>query len=121
MYNAMYHFIDMFLLTPAAILTLVTGLIYSVFTKWGFFKHGWLIYKWVVTLLITVTGTLYLGPMVTKLLEIADSKRIGALQDGYYLYGETVGLYAAIINSILLIIAVIFSVYKPWKNIRKTA
>lgn len=119
MYNVMYHFIDMFLLTPAAIITLTTGLIYSIFTKWGFFKHGWIIYKWVVTVLIIIIGTFYLGPMVTKLLEIADIKRIDALQDQYYLHGETIGLYAAIINSLLLIIAVIFSVYKPWKNIRK--
>ncbi len=121
MYNVMYHFIDMFLLTPAAILTLVTGLIYSIFTKWGFFKHGWLVYKWLATLFIIITGTFYLGPMVTKLLGIVDIKRLDALQDQYYLQGETIGLYAAIINSLLLIIAVVVSVYKPWKNIRKTA
>ena len=119
MYNVIYHFIDMFLLTPAAILTLITGLIYSIFTKWGFFKQGWLIYKWVVTLIIIITGTFYLGPMVTKLLEIADAKRIMALQDQYYLQGETIGIYAAIINAFLLITAIAFSAYKPWKNINK--
>jgi uncharacterized membrane protein len=43
MYNNIYHFIDMFILTPAAILTLITGIIYSVFTKWGFFRRGWII------------------------------------------------------------------------------
>jgi hypothetical protein len=57
--------------------------------------------------------------MVTKLLEISDVKRIAALQDQYYMQGEVIGLYAAIINSSLLIIAVFLSVYKPWKNIRK--
>lgn len=119
MYNIVYYFIDMFLLTPAAIVTLLTGLIYSVFTKWGFFRHGWIIYKWIITLLIIITGTFYLGPMVTIMLEIADIKRIAALQDQYYIQGEVVGLCAAIINSLLLIIAVFFSVYKPWKNIRK--
>ncbi len=119
MYNLAYHFIDMFILTPAAILTLLTGLTYSLFTKWGFFRHGWIVYKWIVTLLIIITGTFYLGPMVTKLLEISDVKRIAALQDQYYMQGEIVGLYAAIINSSLLIIAVFFSVYKPWKNIKK--
>lgn len=46
MYNSIYHFIDMYILTPAAIATLVTGTVYSLFTKWGFFKHGWLVYKW---------------------------------------------------------------------------
>ncbi|MDF7800801.1 hypothetical protein P4C99_15105 [Pontiellaceae bacterium B1224] len=118
MYNVAYHFIDMFLLTPAAILTLITGLIYSLFTKWGFFKHGWLICKWIITTLIILTGTFYLGPMVTNLLEIADLKRIGALQDPYYLNGTSIGLYAAIINTVLLTIAVVVSVYKPWKNIK---
>ena len=119
MYNLAYHFIDMYILTPAAIFTLLTGLIYSIFTKWGFFRHGWIIYKWIVTLVIIITGTFYLGPMVTKLLEISDVKRIVALQDQYYMQGEIIGLYAAIINSALLIIAMFFSVYKPWKNIRK--
>jgi uncharacterized membrane protein len=119
MYNLAYHFIDMFILTPAAVLTLCTGLVYSLLTKWGFFQHGWLVYKWIVTVLIIITGTFYLGPMVTKLLKISDIERIAALQNQYYLKGEFTGFCAAIINSSLLIIAVFFSIYKPWKNIKK--
>ncbi len=119
MYNLSYYFIDMFVLTPAAVLTLITGLIYSLFTNWGFFRHGWLIYKWAVTLLIILTGTFYLGPLVTKSLGIATVKRLASLQDPNYIYAEIVGLYAAIINSALLIIAVCVSVYKPFKNIDK--
>ena len=119
MYNVIYHFIDMFVLTPAAVATLLTGLIYSIFTKWGFIKHGWIVYKWIVTLLLVIVGTFYLGPMVTKLLGIADVKRFAALQDQYYRHGGYIGIWAGIINSSLLIIAVIFSVYKPWKNLIK--
>lgn len=119
MYNLAYHFIDMFILTPAAVLTLITGLLYSLFTKWGFFKHGWIVYKWIVSLLIVITGTFYFGPMVAELLEIADIKRTAALKDRYYIQGHTVSLYAAIVNSSLLVVAVIVSVYKPWKNLGK--
>ncbi len=119
MYNVAYHFIDIFILTPAAILTLITGLIYSLFTNWGFFRHGWIVYKWVVTLIIIFAGTFYLGPMVTKLLEISKIERMTALQNPYYMQGEVIGLFAAIVNSILLMSAIFFSVYKPWKNIRK--
>jgi hypothetical protein len=100
MYNLMYHFIDMYILTPAAIAALLTGFVYSLFTKWGFFKHGWLVYKWLVTLAIIILGTFYLGPMTTKMLAIADLKRLGALQDQYYLQGVTIGLWAAIINTL---------------------
>ncbi len=119
MYNLAYHFIDIYVLTPAAVITLLTGFVYSFLTKWGFFKHGWLVYKWVITLFIIITGTFYLGPMVGDLLVIADTKRLSALQDPEYILGHTIGLVAAILNSVLLIIAVFFSIYKPWKNIKK--
>ena len=91
MYNLVYHFIDIFILTPVAVITLLTGLMYSLCTRWGFFQHGWIIYKWIITLFIIVTGTFYLGPMVEKLLEISAVKRITALQDQYYMQGEAIG------------------------------
>lgn len=119
MYTLVYFVIDMFVLTPAASITLITGFIYSVFTKWGFVKHGWLIYKWIITLAIIIAGTFYLGPMVENFLEIADIKRIGALQDAYYMKANSIGLWAAIINTLLLVGAVAVSIYKPWKNIRR--
>jgi len=119
MYNLIYHFIDMFVLTPAAILTFFTAIIYSVFTKWGFFKHGWIIYKWIITLFIILVGTFYLGPLVEDLLALADTKRALALLDSYYLQGSLIGIWAAIINTLLISIALVFSIYKPWKNIKK--
>ncbi len=119
MYNLMYHFIDMYILTPAAIMTLTTGFIYSMFTKWGFFQHGWLVYKWIVTLVIIISGTFYLGPMTSDLLQIADTKRVAALHDPYYVFGQSIGVIAAIINSLLLIVAVFLSIYKPWGKIEK--
>lgn len=119
MYSHLYHFIDMYVLTPAAIATLLTGLVFSLFTKWGFFRHGWLVYKWIATLAIILAGIFYLGPMVTKLLGIAEAKRAAVLTDQYYIHGSTVGLWAATINTVLLVVAVFFSVFKPWKNIRR--
>jgi hypothetical protein len=118
-YNLIYHFIDMDLLTPAAIMTLLTGLTYSIFTRWGFVKHGWIIYKWIVTLAIIIVGTFYLGPMVENLLEISDTQRVAALDDQYYKHGVTVGLWAGFINTSLLVMAVLFSIYKPWKNLTR--
>ncbi len=109
----------MYVLTPAAVVTLLTGIVYSLFTKWGFFKHGWLVYKWIATEAIILTGTFYLGPMVTKMLAITDLQRLDALNDPYYMQGVTIGIWAAIINTILLLVAVFFSVYKPWKNMKR--
>ena len=72
----------------------------------------------VVTLAIVLIGTFYLGPTVERVLEVADVERMAALKDSYYLHGSAVGLWAGVINTCLLIIAVVFSVYKPWKNIK---
>lgn len=115
-FNVIYHFIDLGLLTPAAVLTFLTGLIYSIFTPWGFFKHRWIIIKWIITLTLILVGTFYLGPMVQKLLSIADQERALALSNAYYLHGQKVGLYAGLLNSTLLIAAVFISTFKPWRK-----
>jgi hypothetical protein len=119
MLNVIYHFIDFNILTPAAMGTFLTGLIYSLFTKWGFFKHGWLIYKWIVTLGLILVGTFYLGPMTTEMLDIAKELRLAALGNGEFLSRWHIGLWAGGINATLLIIAVAVSTLKPWKNLRK--
>lgn len=33
---------------------MVTGLLYGLTTKWGFFTHGWLIAKWILTCVVII-------------------------------------------------------------------
>lgn len=115
-FNVIYHFIDLGLLTPAAVLTFLTGLVYSLFTPWGFFKHRWIVVKWLITLSLIIIGTFYLGPMVEELLVIADQQRAQALINASYITGQKIGLYAGILNSALLIFAVFISTFKPWRT-----
>ncbi|TCD48409.1 hypothetical protein [Chlorobium sp. N1] len=115
-YRLIFHFIDTYVLTAAAVLTLLTGLIYSMLTKWGFFRSGWLVYKWIVTLGLVLVGTFYLGPLSARLLEIAAEERLSALRDPAYTTGDAVLAAAALINTILLALAVLFSVFKPWNR-----
>ena len=119
MVHKVYHFVDFNLLTPAAVLTLLTGLIYSMFTRWGFFKHGWLIYKWIVTVGIIIWGTVHLGPVCTEIMETTEHLQLGALNDPGYLADWRLGFWAGISNAILLLGAIVFSTFKPWKNIRR--
>ena len=57
--------------------------------------------------------------MVSKMLAITDLKGLGALNDAFYLQCVAVGIWVAIINTIFLLLAVFFSVYKLWKKIRE--
>lgn len=40
---------------------MITGIIYGIFTKWGFFKHGWVTAKWILS--IAVVASTALVPM----------------------------------------------------------
>ena len=48
--------IDDIVVIPGAILTVVTGVIYGMFTNWGFFKHKWIIVKWILGITIIIVG-----------------------------------------------------------------
>lgn len=37
---------------------MVTGLIYGLFTKWGFKKHGWVIAKWLLSIAVVACTAL---------------------------------------------------------------
>ncbi len=58
--------IDMKILVPGAVGCLLTGIVYGIFTNWGFFKHRWLTVKWVLTLFMILFGTFYMGPLVKE-------------------------------------------------------
>ena len=49
--NQSIHHVDMsVVVVPGALGCLITGLIYSSFSNWGFCKHTWLLFKWIVTM-----------------------------------------------------------------------
>jgi hypothetical protein len=116
MYTYIYYFIDMYVLTPAAIMTLITGILYSNYTPWGFAKHRWVIYKWIVTISIILLGTFYLGPLAEKMLLIVETKELLALDDISYISGTNSLFYFGILNLVLLFSATVVAVVKPWKK-----
>jgi hypothetical protein len=119
MLNTIYHFIDFKILTPAAIGTFITGLIYSLFTKWGFFKHGWIIYKWIITLALILIGTFYLGPITNDLVHLSTKLGIAALNNKEFITIWNICFWAGIINSLLLLSVFLLSILKPRKKLNK--
>ena len=110
--------IDMKILVPGAIGCLLTGIIYSAFTVWGFFKHRWIVVKWVLTLFMILFGTFYMGPIVKANVVIGKALIDGCGDAAQYWHNVTANAYAGGLQMVLLAIATIISVYKPWK--RKT-
>lgn len=114
--NQSIHHVDMFVVVvPGAFGCLLTGLIYSSFSNWGFFKHTWLIFKWIVTVAAILFGTFFLGPWETSMTEISGQLGISSLSDPGYLYNERMNFILGIIQVLILITTVFISIFKPWK------
>ncbi|MEE4167227.1 MAG: DUF2269 family protein [Desulfocapsaceae bacterium] len=115
--NRSIHHVDMAVVViPGAFGCLLTGLIYSGLSNWGFFKQKWLIFKWIITVSAILFGTFYLGPWETKMMEISGELGIAALNDESYLYYQKMNLFFGSGQVLLLIVTVFVSVFKPWRK-----
>jgi uncharacterized membrane protein len=112
--NAAIKLIDDYIVIPAAMGTLLTGLMFSLFTNWGFIKFNWLIFKWFMTIAQILFGTFFLGPWVNGATNIADVQRIEALKDVTYLHFSQMNQYFGLLQVALLVVVVFVSVLKPW-------
>ena len=118
--NQSIHHVDiMVVVIPGAFGCLLTGLIYSIFTKWGFFKHGWIIFKWAVTISAILFGTFFLGPWETKMMETSGKLGVAALENQDYLYNQRMNLIFGTVQVLVLVVTVFISIFKPWKNLGK--
>ena len=116
--NSAIKLIDDFIVIPSALGCLLSGLVYSLFTNWGFFRHHWVTVKWVVTLATIIFGTFWLGPWLNGMTAISGKIGLTALSDPEYLSMRQLNTTFGYIQVAVLIATVFISVFKPWK--RKT-
>ena len=115
--NQSIHHVDMSVIViPCAFGCLLTGLLYSLLSNWGFFKHTWLIFKWIVTVVAILFGTFFLGPWETTMMGISGKLGMLSLSDSSYLYNEKMHIIFGTVQTLVLIITVFISVFKPWKS-----
>lgn len=109
-------FIDDFIIIPGAIGSLATGLIYSIFTNWGFFKHNWITVKWIINIGGVIFGTFWLGPWLNGCPPISKELGMKALSDPTYIHNMTMNKWFGTAQALTIILAVFISVLKPWKK-----
>jgi hypothetical protein len=109
-------FIDVFIIIPGAIGVLLTGIIYSVWTNWGWFKNNWIAVKWIICIYGVVFGTYPLGPWMSSLADISEKKGLAALTDPVYMHNKTMLIIFGTFQAATLIFAVFITALKPWKK-----
>jgi hypothetical protein len=96
---------------PLSVLSLVTGVVVSVGTVWGLFRHYWVLFKLVLNVVATVVLLMYIQVDLRPFVDTA-SKPGWSAQDLAMLREPTnVGHCAAAL--LLLLGATVLAVYKP--------
>lgn len=99
-----------FAIVPLALASLLTGLVMSLGTKWGLFRHYWVLISLALTILATVVllGNMQTVSFFAGVAAETDSTDVGALRGalGSELLHAGVGL-------LVLLVIQVLNVYKP--------
>ena len=99
-----------YVLVPLSLASLLTGLVQSLGTRWGLFRHYWVLAKLLINVFATVVLLLY----TSTLGSLADLAADPALSNAELLQARTP---SALIHAggalVLLLAATVLSVYKP--------
>ena len=99
-----------FVIVPLSLASLATGLIQSLGTEWGLFRHYWVLVKFLLNLGATALLVVHMQPTA----RVARTAAEATLSDGD-LRGLRIQLVAdAAAALVVLVIATTLSVYKPW-------
>ena len=96
-----------FVLIPLALASLLTGLIQSLGTSWGLFRHYWVVFKLLINLLATIVLLMYMETF-RVLADVAGDPRadLGDVRSA----SPMLHAFAALL---LLLVATTLAVYKP--------
>jgi uncharacterized membrane protein len=96
-----------FALVPLAGATLVTGIVQGLGTRWGLFRHYWVVFKLLIAVIATVVLLLYMETF-RAMADVASDPR-AELAD---VRNVSPTLHAAL-ALLLLLVAAVLAVYKP--------
>ena len=95
-----------FVIVPLAVATLLTGLVMSLRTPWGLFRHYWVLITLMLTILSTVILLLHM-PSVSSLANVAREA------DGAQLRGLGGDFLHPGLGLVVLLVITVLNVYKP--------
>jgi hypothetical protein len=99
-----------FVLVPFSLASLLTGLVVSLITPWGLFRHYWVLFKFLITVVATIVLLLYM-PTLGYLTDVASATAVSS--GGLSALRNPSPVLHAGAALLLLLVATTLSVYKP--------
>jgi hypothetical protein len=104
------HLTTWFVIVPLCLAALVTGVVQSLGTTWGLFRHYWVVTKLLLTVLATIILLVHTQP-IDRIAAVAAQTTL-ATGDLLQLRIQLVGDACAAV--FVLLVTTALSVYKPW-------
>lgn len=101
--------------------TMLIGIIYGVFTNWGFFKHRWIAVKWVLWIAQTFIGILVVDRLMVANMKILEVEKNLALNNPVFLQNHTIRQYVVILQIAISVFLIVISILRPWKKKSRSA
>jgi hypothetical protein len=106
--------ITSFVIVPMCFASLLTGLVQSLMTPWGLFRHYWVVVKLLLTVLSTVVLLVHMKPIGYLARVAAEQEWTSAEWSGADLSGLRFQLVVASSGALLVLLtATVLSIYKP--------
>jgi hypothetical protein len=99
-----------YVIVPFCLAGLVAGLVQSLATEWGLFRHYWIVTKFV----LTTAATAILLVHMRTVSRVADLARVDALLRPENAQLKLQLVVHAALGLAVLLVATVLSVYKPW-------
>jgi hypothetical protein len=113
------NLIGLVAIVPLGLAALLTGLVQSLFTHWGLFKHYWVLTKFALTVVATTLLLLHQFTAVAAAAERALTAQPGTLPNIGGLGAQLVFDAGAAVA--VLLVTTTLSIYKPWGRIGERA
>ncbi|WP_456409126.1 FMN-binding protein [Caldithrix abyssi] len=97
-----------------AIAVAISGLLFSMFTNWGFFKFHWITIKWITIFLLAGIIIFLASPSINSMAAISDIFRHECESNLDYLKFESNVVLFTAIQLVTLVLLILLSVFKPW-------
>ena len=95
---------------------LLTALVYSLWTPWGFAKYRWVLVKWVVFMGQTLFGIFFVDRLMSTNLSLLSAGGTDVLSAPAFLANHRSILIGATIQVGCIVVLLCLSVLKPWRS-----